>query len=96
MSSGNIVADEMGPDIVKRLRDGEQRGVDGWWFVMADAASEIERLRLLCKAGDEEIKTIMRYALTTFGVSATKKLTDYVLAVRKEREARAALSPQTT
>ena len=30
-------------DIVERLREGE--GVDGWWFVMAEAANEIERLR---------------------------------------------------
>ena len=32
-------------DIVERLREGEAEGVDGWWFVMAEAANEIERLR---------------------------------------------------
>ena len=32
-------------DIVERLREGETEGVDGWWFVMAEAANEIERLR---------------------------------------------------
>jgi hypothetical protein len=32
-------------DIVERLRQGEDEGVDGWWSVMAEAANEIERLR---------------------------------------------------
>lgn len=32
-------------DIVEKLREGETEGVDGWWFVMAEAANEIERLR---------------------------------------------------
>ena len=32
-------------DIVEWLREGETEGVDGWWFVMAEAANEIERLR---------------------------------------------------
>jgi len=32
-------------DIVERLREGESKGVDEWWFVMAEAANEIERLR---------------------------------------------------
>jgi len=32
-------------DIVERLRQGEDEGVDGWWYVMAEAANEIERLR---------------------------------------------------
>ena len=32
-------------DIVETLRKGEAESVDGWWFVMAEAANEIERLR---------------------------------------------------
>ena len=32
-------------DIVERLREGEAESVDEWWFVMAEAANEIERLR---------------------------------------------------
>jgi dephospho-CoA kinase len=32
-------------DIVETLRKGEAKSVDGWWFVMAEAANEIERLR---------------------------------------------------
>ena len=32
-------------DIVETLRKGDAESVDGWWFVMAEAANEIERLR---------------------------------------------------
>ena len=32
-------------DIVERLREGESEGVDGWWYIMAEAAEEITRLR---------------------------------------------------
>lgn len=32
-------------DVVTMLRKGEKDGVDGWWFTMAEAADEIEKLR---------------------------------------------------
>ena len=43
-------------DIVELLREGEAEGVDGWWFVMAEAANEIERLRAAYEAMDKMLR----------------------------------------
>ena len=40
-------------DIVEKLREGETEGVDGWWFVMAEGANEIERLRSRIESAEE-------------------------------------------
>ena len=44
-------------DIVETLRKGEDEGVDGWWFVMAEAANEIERLRAENETLRRDVKT---------------------------------------
>jgi hypothetical protein len=52
-------------DIVEKLREGETEGVDGWWFVMAEGANEIERLRAENEKLDERIAiTILVIAIT--------------------------------
>lgn len=40
-------------DIVEKLREGETEGVDGWWFVMAEGANEIERLRSRIESAED-------------------------------------------
>jgi hypothetical protein len=50
-------------DIVERLREGE--GMDGCWFVMAEAANEIERLR----AENEMLKSNLPARAATRGLA---------------------------